>query len=117
MSTAVESFFTAWSEGDATTRDAQVKGALGTGIFYADPRTDAPLTDADAVCEYVGMFSKMAPGMPVSVASMSTTLTFVRATVRFGDGDQGQLGQYIVDLDDAGKITRMIGFVGVGDAG
>ena len=117
MSKAVEKFFSAWAEQDATIRDAQVDSTLGASIFYADPRTEAPLTDASALKEYVSMFSKMAPGMPVSVVSTSTTLNFVRATIRFGEGDQSQSGQYVIDLDDAGQITRMIGFVGVGDAG
>ena len=116
MDTAVDKFFSAWAEQDATIRDAQVDSSLGAKIFYADPRTEAPLCDAAAVKEYVGMFSKMAPGMPVSVAGISTTLNFIRATVRFGDAEQSQLGQYVIDLDDAGQITRMVGFVGVADA-
>jgi hypothetical protein len=115
MSKAIETFFSAWAEQDAAIRDAQVDSSLGAEIFYADPRTEAPLRNAAEVKEYVGMFSKMAPGMPVSVAGISTTLNFVRATVRFGEGDQSQLGQYVIDLDDAGLITRMIGFVGVTD--
>lgn len=115
MSTAVENFFSAWAEQDAAIRNAQVDKSLGAEIFYADPRTEAPLRNAAEVKEYVGMFSKMAPGMPVSVAGISTTLNFVRVTVRFGEGDQSQLGQYVIDLDDAGLITRMIGFVGVTD--
>ena len=116
MDTAVENFFSAWAEQDSATRDAQIDSTLGASIFYADPRTEAPLSDAGAVKEYVGMFSKMAPGMPVSVAGISKTLNFIRATVRFGEGDQSQLGQYVIDLDSAGKITRMVGFVGVTDA-
>jgi len=114
MSDALTAFFAAWSVGDDATRDAQVDDALGASILYADPRTEAPLTTATAVKDYVGQFSKMAPGMPVSVANVSTTLTFARATVQFGAGDQCQWGQYTADLDDAGKITRLIGFVGTG---
>ena len=115
MDTAVEKFFSAWAEQDTAIRDAQVDSSLAAEIFYADPRTEAPLCDAAEVKEYVGMFSKMAPGMPVSVAGISTSLNFVRATVRFGEGDQSQLGQYVIDLDDSGQITRMVGFVGVAD--
>jgi ABC-type transport system involved in cytochrome bd biosynthesis fused ATPase/permease subunit len=44
-------------------------------------------------------------------------LNFVRATVRFGTGAQTQWGQYTSDLDAAGKITRLIGFVGTGVPG
>ena len=114
MSAAIEDFFTAWAIEDDAARDAQVRGALGGSIYYADPRTETAITSTDALLGYVGQFSKMAPGMPVSVAGTSTTLTHVRAVVRFGAGDQSQLGQYTADLDDAGKITRLIGFVGIG---
>lgn len=114
MSDALNQFFTAWAMSDADARNAQIDGALGGTIAYADPRTEAVLTDAAAVKNYVGMFSQMAPGMPVSVANISTTLNFARATVQFGAGDQCQWGQYTADLDDAGKITRLIGFVGMG---
>lgn len=114
MSDALTDFFTAWAIQDDTMRDAQVQGALGASILYADPRTDAPLTTADAVASYVGQFSKMASGMPVTVAATSTTLTYTRATVQFGAGDQSQWGQYTADLDGDGKITRLVGFVGLG---
>ena len=102
--------------GDAAARNAQIDGALGELTLYADPRTDAPITDATALKTYVGMFSEMAPGMPVSVAGVSTVLHFARATVLFGEGDHAQSGQYAIDLDANGKITRMIGFKGVGDS-
>jgi hypothetical protein len=114
MSTALNDFFTAWAVEDAAERNALIDGALGASILYADPRTDAALTSVDAIKDYVAMFSQMAPGMPVSVANVSTTLNFARATVQFGTAEQGQLGQYTADLDDDGKITRLIGFVGVG---
>jgi len=89
MTTTVERFFTAWAIADDSERDAQVK-------------------------QYVGQFSKMAPGMPVTVTQMSTTLNFVRATVRFGEGEHSQLGQYTCELNDEGKLVRLIGFTGTG---
>ncbi|SMY06043.1 nuclear transport factor 2 family protein [Flavimaricola marinus] len=114
MTDSVSQFFAAWADSDPTTRDAAIDESLGTTIFYADPRTEAPLTTADAVKSYVGQFSEMAPGMPVSAVNISTTLNFARATVHFGAGERVQTGQYIADLDDAGKITRLVGFVGMG---
>jgi hypothetical protein len=114
MSDALIDFFAAWAVADAAKRNSLIDGALGASILYADPRTEAPLTTADAVKEYVSMFSKMAPGMPVAVVHTSTTLNFARATVHFGAGDQQQSGQYTADLDDNGKITRLVGFVGMG---
>lgn len=114
MTDSVTKFFAAWAEQDETARNGMIDEALGDTILYADPRTDAALTDADAVKAYVGQFSKMAPGMPVAAAHISTTLSFARATVLFGAGEQSQTGQYVADLDAAGKITRLVGFVGMG---
>lgn len=114
MTAAIEDFFTAWAIEDDATRDAQLRGSLGGSIYYADPRTETAITSIDELLGYVGQFSKMAPGMPVTVAGTSKTLTHIRAVVRFGAGDHSQLGQYTADLDDAGKITRLVGFVGVG---
>jgi hypothetical protein len=114
MTTHIDDFFTAWSIADDTTRDAQVADTLSDDIFYVDPRTADPLTTVAAVKDYIGQFSKMAPGMPVSVVNTSKTLTFARATVQFGEGEQSQMGQYTVDLGPEGKIQRMIGFVGLG---
>ena len=113
MTTSINDFFTAWTNADGDARVALISGAMAEGAFYADPRTDAPMTDATAIADYVGMFASM--GMPVTVVNLSTTLTHVRATVQFGEGDQGQMGQYCVDLDAAGKITRMVGFAGMGE--
>ena len=114
MTTTVERFFTAWAIADDSERDAQVKETLDAHAFYVDPRTQAPLTEAGAIMQYVGQFSKMAPGMPVAVTGMSTTLDFVRATVRFGEGEHSQLGQYTCELNDEGKLVRLIGFTGTG---
>ena len=114
MTDIVSRFFAAWAVQDDATRDAEIAATLGADIFYADPRTPAPLTTPEAVAHYVGQFSKSAPGWPVEAVHLSTTLSFVRATVRFGAGDQAQWGQYTADLGDSGRITRLIGFVGTG---
>ena len=114
MTKSIDDFFAAWTQTDADTRVALISGAIADGAFYADPRTEAPMTDVVAMSEYVGMFAEM--GMPVTVTNESTTLNFVRATVQFGAGEKSQSGQYIVDLSADGKITRMVGFAGMGVA-
>ena len=115
--TAIHTFFEAWAEQDADRRDGKIDDTLGDSIFYADPRTEEPITDPASLKEYVGMFSQMAPGMPVAAVNVSRTLDFARATVHFGEGEQKQTGQYIADLDGEGRIIRMIGFVGMGEPG
>jgi hypothetical protein len=114
MSDALTDFFAAWAISDEAERNGLIDGALGATILYADPRTEAELTTADAVKQYVGMFSQMAPGMPVAAVNISTTLSYARATVHFGEGERSQSRQYTADLDADGKIVRIIGFVGMG---
>lgn len=114
MTDGLTDFFSAWAVEDETARNAIIDSSLAAAIFYVDPRTESPLTDHGAVKDYVGQFSMMAPGMPVSVVHLTKTLNFARATVQFGAGEQSQFGQYTADIDDAGKITRLVGFVGVG---
>ena len=115
MSKEIHAFFEAWSIGDAEKRNAQIDGSIADTIFYADLRTPEPITDGAALKDYVAMFSQMAPGMPVSVGKISTTLEFVRATILFGPVGQAQTGQYTIETDPNGKLTRMIGFVGLGE--
>jgi len=114
MSKSLDDFFSAWAMDDASARDALVDSTLGETIIYADPRTEEPLTDATAVKQYVGMFSQIAPGMPVNVVHSSTTLNVERVTVLFGEGERSQTGQYVADLDGVGKIVRLVGFAGMG---
>lgn len=114
MAKSIEDFFTAWCEGDADKRNAMIAGAVAEPVFYADPRSEAPIEDLAALQSYVGMFSEMAPGMPVSVTNESQVVNFVRATVQFGEGEQSQKGQYTIDLDANGKMARIVGFPGMG---
>ena len=115
MTKAIEDFFSAWAESDADKRATMITSAVAEPVFYADPRTQEPVTSMDGLLEYIGMFSKIAPGMPVAVTNVSTTLTFARATVQFGAGEQSQHGQYTIDLNADGKMTRILGFVGMGE--
>jgi hypothetical protein len=114
MTDPVELFFEAWSVQDRTKRDGMIDAALGNSIFYADPRTETPLTEPTAVKDYVGAFSASAPGWPVRVVHESRTLDFIRVAVQFGEGENVQHGQYIAETDTNGRIIRLVGFVGLG---
>ena len=63
----IESFFAAWSMGDAANRAAAIQDAVTPDVTYADPRAEAPITGPDALSAYVGMFSEMAPGATANV--------------------------------------------------
>ncbi len=116
MSDPVELFFEAWSVQDKAQRDVMIDAALGSSIFYADPRTETPLTEPKTVKTYIEAFTTSAPGWPVRVTHKSRTLNFVRVTVQFGVGEGVQHGQYIADTDADGQIVRLVGFVGLGEA-
>jgi len=115
MSDKIAAFFKAWGDPDAETRDAVLRDCISGVFYYVDPRTPDPITDADGLVGYAAMYTQYAPGATAAVVSLSETKGHYRATVEFGMPDGAkQHGQYIVDLDDAGRATRMIGFVGLG---
>jgi len=114
---AIDTFFDAWGESDATTRAKMISEAVEEDVIYADPRSPDPMHGIDALSAYVGMFSANAPGWTARVVSSDTTATVTRATVAFGgkgpDGsDMVQHGQYFIEGGD--KLARIIGFVGTG---
>jgi hypothetical protein len=112
---SIEAFFAAWGEADAGALNAALTEVISSEISYLDPRTDAALTSADAVTEYVAMYSTMAPGATAKAAVISETGGVFRATVEFAMPDgMKQFGQYFIEADAAGKLTRMVGFVGTG---
>lgn len=112
--TEIETFFSAWSMAKPPERAATIESALATNATYADPRTEAPLEGPQAVADYVGMFTQMAPGASANVVKSDTIQNTARVTVAFrmADGKE-QLGQYFVE-PATGPITRMTGFVGAG---
>ncbi|EET46878.1 hypothetical protein [Thalassobium sp. R2A62] len=114
MTTSTEQFFGAWGEAHAAARVGAVRAAMTDAATYADPRTPEPLTGADAVTGYVGMFVEMAPGAQAVVIKSDTNGASERATIAFrmADGKE-QLGQYFID-HDGDKIVRMVGYVGTG---
>ena len=81
--------------------------------MYAGPRTEGQTTGRDVRAKYAGMFAS--GGMPGGVGNTSTTLSHGRATLQFGEGEQPRMGQYGVDMDDNGKIVRIVGFAGMGE--
>jgi len=115
MTDAPEKFFATWALQDDAARLAQLTACFATSGSYADPRTDAPLIGPDAVAAYVAMFAKSAPGAIAEVAKAETRAGVTRATIAFKmPNGMEQSGQYFIEEDDSGQITRMVGFVGTG---
>lgn len=113
---ALDLFFSAWSETDAATRKALISQAITDDATYSDPRSGARLTGLAAISDYVGMFSASAPGWTATVVASDVINDYARATVSFsGTGPDGtqvvQTGTYFADLS-GDKIKALAGFVG-----
>jgi hypothetical protein len=92
-----------------------LRATLSETFEYLDPRTPDPVTDIDALIAYVAMYSDYSPGATAKAVHLSQTGVHARATVEFAMPDgKVQHGQYFVTLDAGGKLTRLIGFVGLG---
>ena len=110
-------FFDAWGEADEDPRGKVIRHVVCPDFIYIDPRTQDPITDLDTLVSYIGNFSKAAPGAQAKLARLSTSDDdYHRATVAFimADGVQ-QLGQYYVETDRTNRITKLVGFPGIGD--
>ena len=115
MNDPIEIFFAAWSVEDATKRQEMITEAVAQNAIYADPRTPAPLTGPAALAEYVGMFATSAPGAIAEVSNVDTRDGVSRATIAFKMANgMEQAGQYFVEHNADGVISRMVGFVGTG---
>lgn len=116
MSDAIERFFAAWGEADADAREQSLREILSPDITYADPQTPEPITDASALVAYVTMYTQYAPGATAHVTHISNIQGSYRATVEFAMSDgMKQLGQYFIELDTQSRLTRLTGFVGLGE--
>ena len=116
MDNALDRFFSAWGEAAPDARRDLIAGAMAESITYADPRTQEPITDLDALVAYVGQFTENAPGWSARVLRTDTTAGYARSLVGFGDADGvKQHGQYFSETDGEGRLTRLIGFVGTGE--
>ncbi len=116
MSNALDTFFATWGTTDSTAQAEGVAAALAPEGTYGDPMTPAPLMGPAAVAEYVAAFAQNAPGATASVVATQEQHGATRATVEFRMADgQTQHGQYFVEFGDDGMISRMVGFVGIGE--
>lgn len=119
MTAAIETIFAAWAETDDTERRRMLASCAAEDIRYDDPIISETLIGLAALNAYIGKFSANAPGWTARVVKQNSTAGMTRATIAFGgpgpDGsDMVQLGQYFVESNQAGLITRMTGFAGTG---
>ena len=112
---AYNNFFTAWGEADQAKQAEVVAAAVTADMRYADPMTDAPLTGPDAVAGYISQFIQMVPGASATVVDCCERDGIARITVEFRMPDgAAKPGQYFGQTDDTGRITRLVGYAGLG---
>ena len=115
MTDTLETLFSAWGDPSADGRADKTDAAIGSKFYYVDPNVPAPITGRDDYLAYIAKFGEMMPGASASVVAVSAHNDHARATVDFlKDGNRMMRGQYFADLDD-GRITRLIGFTGMGE--
>ncbi|MEP1933813.1 MAG: nuclear transport factor 2 family protein [Paracoccaceae bacterium] len=117
MTDALNALFSAWGDTDPKSRAATLGSALATDFYYADPQVPAPITNLDDLAGYLAGFTEHMPGASAQVAGAPSSHNgHVRVFVDFMKDDARMMrGQYFADLDDAGKITRLVGFAGTGE--
>lgn len=110
----IDGFFAAWGMVDEADRSAAIQGSVASDVVYADPRTDAPIQGPVALADYVGMFTKAAPGATATVVKSDSIQGTARVTVAFRMGNgMEQFGQYFIRPAE-GPIAQITGFVGTG---
>lgn len=115
MNDLLDTLFSAWGDPSADGRAAKTDAAIGPDFYYADPNGPGPVTGRDAYLGYLAQFGEMMPGGSAKVVNVSAHNGHARATVDFlKDGNRMMRGQYFADLKD-GKISRLIGFPGMGE--
>jgi hypothetical protein len=115
MTDCIYAFFSAWGDPSPESRAQKTDAAGSPKFYYSDPNAPAPLTDSDAYLTYLAMFGDMAPGATARVVAVDARDSFARITVDFViTQSMIKRGQYFADLAE-GKITRIIGFAGMGE--
>ncbi len=116
MTECIQTLFAAWGDPSPEKRAEKTDAAIGANFYYADPNTPEPVLGRDDYLAYIAQFGDMMPGASAKVVAVSEHHGHLRATVDFlKDGTPMMRGQYFADLSD-GRIVRLIGFPGMGDA-
>lgn len=114
MTDCLHTLFSAWGDPSPEARATKTDAAIAPDFYYCDPNAPAPIYGRDDYLAYIQMFGEMAPDAKAEVVAVSERHGHARATVAFVMGERTQYGQYFADISE-GKITRLIGFAGMGE--
>lgn len=108
----IDRYCSAWSETDAGKRFAILDEVWADGATYTDPKVH--VTGARDLSDSIGLVQQHHPG--VRYGRISTVDTHHRRLARFAwrktgaDGQTVQQGVDFVEIDDSGRILRIVGF-------
>lgn len=115
MNDCITTFFSAWGDPDPASRASKTAASAAPSLYYNDPNAPAPIVGVDGYLAYIASFSEMAPGASAQVAHIDANDACARITVNFVFGpNMAKRGQYFAEIADD-KITRIIGFTGMGE--
>lgn len=111
VDTAIGIYCDAWNETDAATRKAILARVWAEAGVYADPTVET--VGIDALSDHIDRVLARLPGSRILLTSaVETHHRFSRFSWSRVDaaGKPMRDGVDFVEVDDAGRITRMIGF-------
>ena len=111
-----DAYITAWNTLDAAERERAVAAAFAPGATYTDPLAD--VSGRDAITELIGGAQQQFAGWTFRLAGpVDGHHGQARFTWALGPDDSNVVGEApvvgfdVVTLDDAGKITSVLGFL------
>jgi hypothetical protein len=107
----IAAYGAAWVEPDAAARRALLEQAWAPGAVYCDPL--ALVTGREALADHIGATQDALPGGRIEVTGEPVRhhdSAFFRWTMTDGSGTTVMTGFDVVQLDEAGLISRLTGF-------
>lgn len=102
--------FNAWGDDADDAWESRIAEMTTENIYYADPHMGG-LKGRDAMIGMVAKFRQMMAGGYARAKNDDGYNGHGRAAVTFGKGGADMMtGQYFAQTDEAGKITRLVGF-------
>jgi hypothetical protein len=112
--TTIDRYVAAWNQADETSRALAMAEVVADNCYYADAHLPDALTDRVSHDRFVNVFRTKFPDFSLKLASVPQSH---HGYFRFGwqliksDGSIFTQGVYFGEIDRAGKISKIIGFV------
>lgn len=110
---SLSQFLAAWNEPDAEGRSRILDETVSPeGLYYADPHLPQPAEGRAAFEDYLTKFTGALPDGQMEAGPVDEHHGHARVEFRIlRAGQPLAQGHYFADLDDEGRISRLIGFM------